>query len=524
VALGGALAAAEPGSRKRAVHPLGTDARGDGIVRVAVEHRPAPGSSRERRDAVAREVYLPWRMEPPRQLGPYELVRPIASGGMATVHLARRSGPFGFQRLVAIKVLHPEVAESPDLIAMFLDEARLAAAIHHPNVVGVVEIEQADVGYYLVMEYVEGVSLHGLRSRLLRANRPFPQGAALRIVTDALRGLHAAHLLETPDGKPAGLVHRDATPQNVLVGVDGSARITDFGVATARARLASTRAGTLKGKLAYMAPEQVDERPLDCRVDVFAAGVMLWELLAGRRLFQASSEVETLRRVLQEQAPSLIPEGLPPALDAVAQRALARDPDARFPSAEAFADALESAAVAGGSALAPSSEVASLVRSVLGEGESPASRSTRRSWPVEDVVTTRDPAQVRSTSVGTLGPATVSAGGEPSRPVKERPSRRVPVALLGIGVAVALATSLSPRPATPSLAARPGIAASTLDLLGRRRAEPVPLEPPAADPARPAGAPVRPPLRRPADPPPVREAKVPEPDGAPEVDLANPYR
>ncbi len=411
-------------------------------------------------------------MDVPQKLGAYELIRPIASGGMATVHLARRTGPFGFQRLVAIKLLHPDLSSNEEVVSMFLDEARIAAAIHHPNVVGVVEIDACEQGYFLVMELVDGLSLHALRTALRREGRTLPPGVALRIVRDALRGLHAAHVLLTADGKPARLVHRDATPQNVLVGVDGISRITDFGVATARARLASTRAGTLKGKLAYMAPEQVEERPLDKRVDVFAMGAVLWELWAGRRLFHASSDAETLRRVVSLEPPRLADEGVHPALDEVVRRALARRRSDRFDSAEQFADALERAAQTASLALASTAEVGELVKAARARSDGAPSRpisgltppSVTRPDSPQSMPATPPASVSHSQSIGSLGPLTSPPSAQLSARESTAKSRGlgwVAVGLLALGALVATGNALRTNSVMPMVdAAPPGQAAS----------------------------------------------------------------
>jgi len=189
------------------------------------------------------------------RLGRYETIRAVASGGMATVHLARALGAGGFERLVAIKVLHPHIQSEPDFVAMFLDEARLAAQVRHPNVVPTIDVSTDPL--FLVMEYVEGPSLHAVQRDLRRQNKVVPLEVALRITLDLLAGLHAAHELTDSSGTLLNFVHRDVSPHNILLGVDGVTRITDFGVARAESRLSSTRGGQVKGKLAYMAPEQV---------------------------------------------------------------------------------------------------------------------------------------------------------------------------------------------------------------------------------------------------------------------------
>lgn len=280
-----------------------------------------------------------------QQFGRYELIRPIASGGMATVHLGRVVGAGGFQRLVAIKVMHPHIAADPDFVNMFLDEARLAAGIRHPNVVATIDIQQSQDGLALVMEYIEGSAANILMKASLKDKVRLPMQVTLRIVLDALTGLHAAHELRGSDGRSLGLVHRDVSPQNILVGIDGVSRITDFGVARAEARISSTRGSQVKGKVPYMSPEQLRAEELDRRSDVYAIGVVLWELLTGQRLFKAPSDGALVAAVMAgpRATPGQVDPNIPSAIDAVCAQAL-RDSRSRFQTAAAFADALEDAA------------------------------------------------------------------------------------------------------------------------------------------------------------------------------------
>ncbi len=311
----------------------------------------------------------------------YELIGEIASGGMATVFLARLTGLGGFQRFVALKRLHPHLASEKEFVRMFLDEARLAAGIHHPNVVPILEVGAGRVGYYLVMEYIEGETLARLLARAASAGTKLPVAISLRIGIDMLLGLHAAHELKDETGFPTNLVHRDVSPQNVLVGADGVSRITDFGVARAASRLGDTRAGQLKGKIAYMAPEQASGvEDLDRRADVFASGIVIWEALAQRRLFKAQNEAATLSRVMNEPVPNLsaIAADVPDAVTAVISRALQRDPDRRYSTCAEFADALE-AAGAHFRLVASSRDLASYVGDVIGD-EIAQQREAVRAW------------------------------------------------------------------------------------------------------------------------------------------------
>ncbi|WP_434042536.1 MULTISPECIES: protein kinase domain-containing protein [Sorangium] len=276
--------------------------------------------------------------------GRYESLRAIASGGMATVYLGRSVGAGGFERLVALKMMHPHIAAEPEFVAMFLDEARLAARVRHPNVVATFDLVEDPL--FLVMEYIEGPSLHLLLRTCARAKRPLPLGIALRIFLDVLAGLHAAHELTGSEGEPLHLVHRDVSPQNVLVGIDGVSRITDFGVARAETRLMSTRGNALKGKLAYMAPEQIRAQQIDRRSDVYSAGVVLWEMLTEERLFKADNDGALIAQILQgpPTGPRGVMPSVPSAIDQICLRALNTDPNARFPTAAAFAEELEEAA------------------------------------------------------------------------------------------------------------------------------------------------------------------------------------
>ena len=280
--------------------------------------------------------------QPLGTLGSYTLLIKLATGGMATVFVGNKYGVAGFERLIAVKCCHPHLRDDEEFVTMFLDEARLAARIHHPNVVATLDVGNSDV-LYLVMEYVEGDSLISLVRRAARTGTTIPIGVTVRVMIDALTGLHAAHELRGTDGQPLNLVHRDVSPQNILVGVDGVTRITDFGIAFAAARSTVTRAGKIKGKFSYMAPEQVRGLEATRRIDTYAAGIVLWEALTGRPLFKRKDDVGTINAVLSAPAPapsSLVP-AVPAQLDAIVLKALQRKPEDRFQTAEEFAEALE---------------------------------------------------------------------------------------------------------------------------------------------------------------------------------------
>jgi serine/threonine protein kinase len=333
-------------------------------------------------------------MAQPLLVGRYAIFDRIAIGGMASVHVARLAGEGGFARTVAIKRLHPQFALDPEFLAMFMDEARLAARIRHPNVVPTLDIV-ADTGeLFLVMEYVEGESLAALLRRSRDLGAQVPVDVATGVMVQALHGLHAAHEATNELGEPLHLVHRDVSPHNMLVGTDGVVRVLDFGVAKALGKLHTTREGQLKGKLGYLAPEQVLGQPVTRRSDVFAAAVVLWEALTGQRLFAADSEGEVLRRIMDGVVapPSERAAAVSAALDAVVVRALSREPADRFDTALAMAEAIEEAApVASPRAIRPWTLL--LARDVLDaraqlvagiEGGAPMSFSSSGAPPVEN--------------------------------------------------------------------------------------------------------------------------------------------
>ena len=293
----------------------------------------------------------------PVVIGRYALFDELASGGMATVHLGRLLGPVGFGRTVAVKRLHEHFLKDEEFIAMFMDEARIVARIRHPNVVPMVDVVQSDKGLFLIMEYVHGETL----SRLLRTCRANKELIPPKIVTSilygVLLGLHGAHETKGADGTLLGVVHRDVSPQNIIVGADGTARVLDFGIAKAAGRAQVTREGQIKGKLAYMAPEQIRGQ-VDRRTDVFAASVVLWEALAGRRLHEGSKDVDIVTRVIKGgfSKPSEHVPGISPELDAIVMKGLETNPENRYPSARDLAIDLEKRI-----GLAPTSEVVAWV-------------------------------------------------------------------------------------------------------------------------------------------------------------------
>lgn len=280
----------------------------------------------------------------PASVGRYLIFDEIGVGGMASVHLGMLTGAVGFRRIVALKQLHARFIHDPDFVAQFINEARLASRIHHANVVQTIDIVWTGTQLLLVLEYVEGDTLNRVLRSALERGLMVPNEVVCGMLAGVLHGLHAAHEVKDEEGVPLDIVHRDVSPQNILVARDGVARVLDFGVAKALAQNPNTQSGLLKGKFGYMAPEQILRGHVDRRTDVFAAGVVLWEALTCRRLFQSSKNVEqALARVVGEPIvpPSTYRPDVPPELDAIVLRAMERDPELRYPSAEALAVALE---------------------------------------------------------------------------------------------------------------------------------------------------------------------------------------
>jgi serine/threonine protein kinase len=297
----------------------------------------------------------PGREQNVRVVGRYALYNAIAAGGMATVHLGRLLGPVGFSRTVAIKRLHAQFATDPEFVSMFLDEARLAARIRHPNVVPTLDVVATQGELFLVMEYVPGESVARLSRALRERQQTIPLRILSSVIAGVLHGLHAAHEAKDERGHPLGIVHRDVSPQNVLVGTDGVPRVLDFGVAKAAGRMQTTKEGQIKGKLSYMPPEQLRGAAVSRQTDIYAAGVMLWELVTGQRLFSGDNEGAIVAKVLDGRvdAPSRVlfasrKQTLTDhtmrqleALDATILRALKMKPEERFTTAREMAVEIE---------------------------------------------------------------------------------------------------------------------------------------------------------------------------------------
>lgn len=338
-------------------------------------------------------------------LGKYEIVTFLASGGMAELYLARARGIEGFEKVVALKRILPKLADDEEVVTMFLDEARLAATLHHPNLAQVYDIGKEGLSYFFTMEYIHGEDLDTLVRQAAKQGRGLSLSNGLFVVTQVAAGLHHAHDKKGADGQPLGTVHRDVSPSNVMVTFDGAVKIVDFGVAKAAARRTKTQSGSIKGKIGYLSPEQARGEEIDRRSDVFALGILLFELTTGTRLFEQRHEYAVLSQLLTKDAPlpsSRVPD-YPPELEEIVLKALCRDPDGRYATAQDLQLALEDFAREDKLALS-SVSLSRMVRDVLGEREDPTATGAAR-------------AASGGASPGSAATAPETLSGAASRPV-----------------------------------------------------------------------------------------------------------
>jgi len=298
-------------------------------------------------------------------IGDYRILSRLSEGGMATLFLGERKDGAGGPP-VAIKVIHEHLSADWQFVRMFVDEALISVRIRHPNVIRVDELGEQDGTYFLAMEYVHGCSLAELLRAMGRQGRRMRPEIAVWIAQQVAAGLHAAHEMKGHDGQLLGVVHRDVSPQNVLLSIDGQVKLLDFGIAKARGRAERTQAGVIKGKIRYMSPEQATGGEPDRRIDIYALGVVLWEMLVMRRFIEAKNEVDVLRAVRKPEAvpPSFRAEGIEPRIDDAVLAALAPDPSRRPPTAEALQRLLEGAVPPG---VVGPQHVAELLRVFAGE-------------------------------------------------------------------------------------------------------------------------------------------------------------
>jgi eukaryotic-like serine/threonine-protein kinase len=454
----------------------------------------------------------------PRTVGRYVLFGELAAGGMATVHFGRLSGPVGFSRTVAIKRLHPHFAKDPEFVTMFLDEARLCGRIRHPNVVPTLDVVTTHGEVFLVMEYVAGEALSKLIKAACERRERVPRRVAATILSSVLHGLHAAHQAKDEHGQDLGIVHRDVSPQNILVGADGAARVLDFGVAKAAGRLQTTRDGQLKGKIAYMPPEQLAGAKVTKQVDIYAASVVLWEALTGRRLFDGETEAIVLARAIEGfiEPPSRYNPELDAATDAVVMRGLARDPDLRYGTAREMALAIEQYI-----GLATPSEVGAWVEATAGP------ELARRARTVAEIeVASIESARIR-TNVEPSEPHSQVSSISVSRPaVSVAPPRRHGRAKVFMTVCALLALSggsLGAFTVRQHLGPARHASPRQHEPEAKRafeRTPPLAVPRRSQDPVKDAGPP---PNRAPApSPPPKRPAPAPAPPPPPPANLCDP--
>ncbi len=275
--------------------------------------------------------------------GNYQLLEKLAMGGMAQIYLARQRGPEGFEKRLVVKRILPHLAENEDFVRMFLDEARIAARLNHPNIVQIFDLGAQDDSFFIAMEYIHGEDLRRVWKRADRADTPIPVPLVCRVIIEACAGLDYAHKKTDAAGKPLNIVHRDISPQNILVTFDGRVKVVDFGIAKAADQATVTRSGVLKGKYSYMSPEQAAGQKVDRRSDIFALGVVLYELLTCNRLFKRPSDMATLQAVAECDIPppSQVNPRVPEDLDPIVMKALARSPEDRYSEAVQLQLALE---------------------------------------------------------------------------------------------------------------------------------------------------------------------------------------
>ncbi len=276
--------------------------------------------------------------------GRYQLLKKLATGGMAQIYLARQQGPEGFEKLLVVKRILPHLAENEEFITMFLDEARIAARLNHPNVVQIFDLGAQDDSFFIAMEFIHGEDVRRVWKHADKVGKPIPVALICRIIIESCAGLDYAHKKLDGSGRALNIVHRDISPQNILVSFEGGVKIVDFGIAKAADQATVTKSGVLKGKYSYMSPEQAAGQPIDCRTDIFALGVVLYELLTGTRLFKRATDIQTLNAVTECKLapPSQVNDRVPADLDTIVMKALAKDRTLRFSEARQLGAALES--------------------------------------------------------------------------------------------------------------------------------------------------------------------------------------
>lgn len=452
-------------------------------------------------------------LEPGGQLGRYELLTPIAQGGMATVWAARQTGSHGFRKTVALKTMLPSLGDDPQFERMFLAEARLAMRVHHPNIAETLDLGEEDGLLYLVMEWIDGESLSTLLKAIEGSGVRFPIRLALHVCSRASRGLHAAHEVTDDDDQPVGIVHRDVSPQNLMISYDGHVKVVDFGVAKGQTEGMPTQVGQFKGKVPYMAPEQASGEGIDRRTDVFAMGTLLYRLTVGKHPFLGANQGVTMANVVSAEpmSPQAVHPDFPPELEAVIRRCLAKSPRDRYASMAALADELDALLVSSGMPVTDD-ELGATIKRHLGEVRKrrrEAMRDAARAlgWAMQTSeshprVTVPNPQSLTPsvTTGGSLDAHSVGSGSfrsPQSRQASTRGRRLVPALVLaGASLAGALVAFALTTPSVDTPASAKSAPASTPEDAG-------PLVPVPTATAEPRDAP---PVAAPSTDPPAASA------------------
>jgi serine/threonine-protein kinase len=511
-----------------------------------------------------------------QQLGKYTLIRKLATGGMAEVFLAKAAGPMGFEKTLVVKRILPHLAEDPAFVEMFLSEAKLAAQLNHPNIVQIFDFGEADDAYFLAMEYIDGPNLRVLLKRASQQGVALPPAVCARLIATACEGLAFAHDFADPGtGELLGLIHRDISPDNVLVSRQGAVKVVDFGIAKAAGQSHKTQSGVIKGKLAYMPPEQIRAKQLDRRVDVYALGVVLYELLTGSKPFEATTDASLMQAILFEP---LVPVAerrpdLPEPLQRILEKALSKDREQRYPDCLSFSAELEEFILSVGKPVT-TQQIVQLIAQVTPNTDTPVPTphpGTPRSGPklAPTPVHTPAPMAVEPSEPSLIKPRTEPLIIERTEPLMPTPVGKPDAKGTGSTTAprpVTAETAVAPEAMAPAPAARgkkwiPAVVGAGLLLAGGgymlfrpgsatepvtqppvvAKAEPAPVQPPpqadAPKPAEsePAPAPTtpladppavisQPPTPAPAQPPAVAEPTAPTPSMPKPTAAAKPVR
>jgi serine/threonine protein kinase len=367
-----------------------------------------------------------------QSFGKYQLVKKLATGGMAEVWLARQTGIEGFNRHIVVKRILAHLAEDPEFVAMFLQEARIASRFNHPNIAQIYDLGEQGGTYFIAMEFIHGEDLGRIMRRAWSTGQWVARPLTIRIVADSAAGLYYAHSRMDEQGRPLRIVHRDISPQNILVSFDGSVKLVDFGIAKAADQVSNTKSGAIKGKFAYMAPEQAGGKPLDARTDIFALGLVLYELITGVRPLKRDSEIATLQAALEcaIEKPSLVAE-VPSSLDDVVMRALAKDPEDRYRDARQFQMALEQYLVQEGT-VATSVQVSELMETIFADRLREEARLGAPSPSTESSVS--NPIAQPAEPLYEDKPSHTELASNPGGPRAEPPPRSPPSVIPGPGL------------------------------------------------------------------------------------------